>query len=74
MKPSDIVYITSVHAWAMCCHIRDDDVCKHLLMSFTNPRYIYCVTFVEKVHNENETNALLDILLGEWSFFEDIIH
>ena len=59
LKPSDIVYITSVHVWAMYCHIRDDDVCKNILMSSSNPRNVFCATFVEKLHDENETNAIL---------------
>ena len=39
--------------------LRDDDVCKHLLMSSTNPRRVFSPTFMEKLHDENETNALL---------------
>ena len=70
LKPSDIVYITSAHAWAMYCHIRDDDVCKNILLSSSNPRHVFCATFVEKLH-ENETNAILTSSCVNGHLFED---
>ena len=60
------------YAWAMHCHIRDDDVCKNILMSSSNPRHVFCATFVEKLHDENETNAILTSSCV--NLFEDISH
>ena len=58
----------------MYCHIRDDDVCKNILMSSSNPRHVFCATFVEKLHDENETNAILTSSCVNGHLFEDISH
>ena len=63
-----------MHAWAMYCHIRDVDVCKNILMASSNPRHVSCATFVEKLHDVNESNAILTSSCVNGHLFEDISH
>ena len=51
-----MLYILLLYMRGLCIR---DAVCKHLLKSSTNPRHVFWATFVEKLHNENETDALL---------------
>ena len=43
-------------------------------MSSSNHRHVFCATFVEKLHDENETNAILTSSCVNSHLFEDISH
>ena len=48
-KPSDVVYMACVHAWAFYSRIAESESSFQLLMNSPNPRSVFVLSFMEKM-------------------------
>ena len=63
-KPSDALYITTVHAQEFLDHLFDNQSTKSCILSnFSNPRAVFIHSFIEKLETCSETGSLCNIKL-----------
>ena len=60
VKPSDLVFITCLHASYLYQYIRDEKLYKEFLNS-VNPRSLFIEMFIVKIEEVEETNSILTV-------------
>lgn len=59
IKPSDLVFVTCVHASDLCRHIRNDDQLKEALLES-----LFVEVFFSKLEESESTNSILEVSCG----------
>ena len=71
--PSDIVFITTLHAHELFNHIFDDILIKEQLLASTNPRSIFIKVFMNKMVQNENTHGLSQITCESSHLYSDFM-
>ena len=60
IKPSDLVYMTALHAWSLYVFIFQNSALSKLLLSSPNPRSVFVQTFTHEMQSNTNTLCLVN--------------
>ena len=60
IKPSDLLFVTCVHAAAFFKYIKSKEYIFNILINASNPRSVFSSLFMKKIEDNDETAALLN--------------
>ena len=69
LKPSDLVYVTCVHAWSLYHSIKDSNDVFNLLLSSSNPRTLFTEFFITILEDNDSMTETLKTSCGNGHTF-----
>ena len=69
LKPSDLVYVTCVHAWSLYHSIKDSNDAFNLLLSSSNPRTLFTEFFITILEDNDSMTETLKTSCGNGHTF-----
>ena len=71
IKPSDLVFISCVHAWSMYSFLLEDKTLSQLLLSSPNPRSVFVLLFISEMQRSACTEVLITQSCQSGCLFKD---